>query len=72
MAMILHSIINYEPLKILKVYKGTCLGHVMSKACPYATNDEIFYVGLKNVNVNKTQISLQKTITWTKRFEKGR
>ncbi len=49
MAIVLHSIIDYEPLKILKVYKGTCFGHVMSKA------------------------SLQKkTITWTKKFRKGK
>jgi len=29
---ILHSIIDYEPLKILKVYEGTRFKHVMSKA----------------------------------------
>jgi hypothetical protein len=29
---VLHSIIDYEPLKILKVYEGTCFRHVMSKA----------------------------------------
>jgi hypothetical protein len=33
MAVVLHSIIDCEPLKILKVYKGTCFGHVMSNAC---------------------------------------
>jgi len=32
MVVVLHSIINYEPLKILKVYEGTCFWHVMSKA----------------------------------------
>jgi hypothetical protein len=26
-------IIDYEPLNILRVYEGTCFGHVMSKAC---------------------------------------
>jgi hypothetical protein len=58
MAIILHSIIDYEPLKILKVYEGTCFGHVMFKACQYATNDEIFYVGLRNVNVKEAQNGL--------------
>jgi hypothetical protein len=33
MVTIMHSIIDYEPLKILKVYEGTSSGHVMSKAC---------------------------------------
>jgi hypothetical protein len=33
MATTLHSIIDCEPLKILRVYEGTCFRHVMSKAC---------------------------------------
>ncbi len=33
MATTMHSIIDYEPLKIFKVYEGTCFGHLMSKAC---------------------------------------
>jgi hypothetical protein len=32
MVVVLHSIIDYEPLKILKVYEGTCFRHVMFKA----------------------------------------
>ncbi len=70
MAATLYSIINYEPLKILKVQEGTCFGHAMSKACQYATNDEKVYVGLRNVNVKEVQSGLQKTITWTKKFGK--
>jgi len=30
--IVMHSIIDCEPQKILKVYEGTCFGHVMSKA----------------------------------------
>jgi hypothetical protein len=33
MVVVLHSIIDCEPLKILKVYEGTYFEHVMSKAC---------------------------------------
>ncbi len=40
MATIMHSIIDYENLKILRVCEGTCIGHVMSKACQYVTNDD--------------------------------
>jgi len=72
MAPILHSIINYEPLKIIKVYKSTCFGHVMSKAFQYAKTDEFFFIGLRNVNVKKTHSGLQKTIIWTKKFSKGK
>jgi hypothetical protein len=32
MATILHSIIDCERLKILRVYDSTCFGHVMFKA----------------------------------------
>jgi hypothetical protein len=32
MATTLHFIIDYEPLKILRVYEGTCFKHVMFKA----------------------------------------
>jgi hypothetical protein len=47
MGTTLHSIIDCEPLRILRVYEGTRFGHVMSKACKYATNDEIFWVALR-------------------------
>jgi hypothetical protein len=52
------SIINYEPLKILRVYEGTCFGHVTSKACQYATNDDKMFVGLQNVSVKEAQSGL--------------
>ncbi len=32
MAITLHSIIDCEPLKIFRVYEGTCFGHVMFNA----------------------------------------
>jgi hypothetical protein len=51
MATTLQSIVDCEPLKLLKVHEGTCFGHVMSKACWYAINDDKIYVGLKNVSV---------------------
>jgi hypothetical protein len=70
MATTLHSIIDCEPLNILRVYEGTCLGHVMSKACQYVTNDEKVFVGLRNVSVKEAQSGLQKTISWTKSLRK--
>jgi hypothetical protein len=72
MVVAMHSIIDYEPLKILRVYEGTCFGHVMSKACQYATNDNKISIGLRNVSVKEAQSGLQKTITWTKKSRKGK
>ncbi len=46
MAMTLQFIVDCEPLKMLRVYIGTCFGHVMSKACQYATNDDKVLVDL--------------------------
>jgi hypothetical protein len=40
MVVALHSIIDCEPLKIIKVYEGTCFGHLMSKAYQYIANDD--------------------------------
>jgi hypothetical protein len=39
MAFALHSIINCEPLKLIKVNKSTFLNDMMFKACQYAPND---------------------------------
>ncbi len=47
----LHSIIDCEPLKILRVYEGTCFRHVMSKVYEYVTNDDKVYTRLEHVNV---------------------
>jgi hypothetical protein len=72
MAPIIHSIIDYEPLKIFKVYKSTCFG----MWCPRLVNMQkmmiFFLVRLRNVNVKKTHNGLEKTITCTKKFRKGR
>jgi hypothetical protein len=46
MAIALCFIIDYEPLKLIKVYEGTCFEHAMYKIYKYATNDEKVYKGL--------------------------
>jgi hypothetical protein len=43
------------------------IGHVMFKACPYATNDNEIGVGMKETNVINAQSDLQKTITYEQR-----
>jgi hypothetical protein len=60
MATTLQLIINCELLKLLRVYEGTCFGHVMSKMCQYAMNVDKVLVGLTLVNVKDVQIGLQK------------
>jgi len=59
-------------LKPNHVYEITCFGHVMSKACQYAINDDKASKSLMEVNVKNAQATLQKTITWTKKFGEGR
>jgi hypothetical protein len=51
MAMALWSIVDCEPLKMLQMCEGTCFGHVMSKFCKYATNDDKVSTRLALVSV---------------------
>jgi hypothetical protein len=46
MTIALCFIIDYEPLKLIKVYEGTCLEHAMFKVYKYATNDDKVSKGL--------------------------
>jgi hypothetical protein len=52
--------------------KVICFGHVMSKVCQYGTNDGQVSMGLTLVILKEIQISLHKTITWTKNSRKGK
>ncbi len=60
MATILQSIVDCEPLKLLRVYDDTCFRHVMSKACQYVTNDDKISAGLKSVNVKDAHMLVYK------------
>ncbi len=40
------SIIDFEPLRFIKVHEGTCFKHVMFKACQYTINDNKVLRGL--------------------------
>jgi len=66
MAITLYSIVDREILNLLQIYEDTCFGHVLFKACQYATNDDKVFMGLRQVSVKDAQIGLQKIITWTK------
>jgi len=52
MVTILRSIIEYEPLKLFRIYEGICFGHLMFKMCLYATNDDKVSTSLTLVNPN--------------------
>ncbi len=45
MATTLQSIVDCEPLKLFKVYEGTCFGHIVSKVCKYAIMTTNFLLG---------------------------
>jgi len=72
MATTLQSMIDCEPFKLLRVYEGISLQHVMSKTCQYVTNDDKVSMGLSLVSVKNVQTSLQKRIIWTKKLGEGR
>jgi hypothetical protein len=51
-----------------KVYVLTMF--LAEHTCQYAYNDINVCVGFREVNLKATQFMLQKTITWTKKFDK--
>ncbi len=63
MATTIHFIINYEPLKILKVYQGTCFGYVIFKTCWYAIYNDKVFVKFQYVNVKDAIDGLLKTLS---------
>jgi len=44
----------------------------MSKVCQYAIYNHKVFKGLMQVSVNDAQTTLQKIITWTKKFSRSR
>jgi hypothetical protein len=61
MVITLRSIIEYEPLKLLRIYEGICFGHVMFKMCLYATNDDKVSTSFTLVNA-KIYIYMDKKL----------
>jgi hypothetical protein len=61
MVMALQSIVDIEPLKMLRVYEGTCFGHVMFKVCQYTINDDKVSTRLTLMSVKDAHARLQKT-----------
>lgn len=72
MASSLSEVVSCEPLGLTRPYAGVCFGHVMSKACQYATDDSKVCRDFKEISLKEVQSALQKTITWTKKSGKGR
>lgn len=50
MVVALHFIFYCHPLKLQWIYEAIYFGHVMSKVCQYATNDDKVVVGLVSAN----------------------
>ncbi len=61
------------PLQLVnKPFAIWCFGHTMSKVCQYATNDAKFGVGMKKMSLKDSQVALQKTNIYTKKFSKNK
>jgi len=50
------SITSCNNLGLLEPFDGSCLGHVLSKVCQYATIDEKYYVGLSCTSIKSFSI----------------
>ena len=59
--------VSCDILGLAKPFSSACFGHIMSKVCQYATNDEQMCKGMKEVSLKNAQKSLQSCITWTKK-----
>ncbi len=71
MAIALHSIIDCEPLKILRVYEGTCFEHVMSEAYRYITNDDKDLLHWKMWMWRKFKLVYKKPLSKPKSLKMG-
>jgi hypothetical protein len=70
MASTLEDIVTCDPLNLANPYVETCFGHYMSKAYQYAINDKKNCSTFSQVPLKSVQVTLQRTITWTKNWEK--
>jgi hypothetical protein len=61
------DIVSCGVLQLERPYSGVYFGHVMSKMCHYAINENVVCQ-----NVKEAQTTLQKVITWTKKLNQGR
>jgi hypothetical protein len=51
MVSVFKVVVKCEVLGLKENFQGTCLEHVFSKACQYATNNEKVCKGLKYVSI---------------------
>jgi hypothetical protein len=72
MTTALKAIVNCESLSLEESFKGTCFGHVFSKARQYGIVKEKVCKDLKYVSIKSTKTYLQKGTTWPKKSGKGR
>jgi hypothetical protein len=68
----LTSVVYYFPLQLACPFVGSCFGHAMFKVAQYTTDDIKMCARFSKVILKGVQTSLQKTISWTKKFGKGR
>jgi hypothetical protein len=68
----LFSIVTYAPLQLEDPLASFCYGHVMSKACQYATIDTKLCVGMKEVLLKDVHSTLQRTMLSIKKSSKGK
>jgi hypothetical protein len=68
----LSNAISCGVLQLERSCSGVCFGHLMSKVCQYATNEDVVCQGMKEISLKEAQSTFQKTIMWMKKSSKGR
>ncbi len=71
MTFALTFVVFHEVLGLLAPFVGSCQGHAMFECCQYVLDDSKVCVGLFSISIKEAQFILQKTITWTKKSDKG-
>ncbi len=68
----LSDVISCGVFQLEKPYSWVYFGHVLSKVCQYAINEDVVCQGMKEIFLKKSQSTFQKTIMWMKKSGKGR
>jgi hypothetical protein len=63
-------VVSCELLNLSKPHARSCFGHLMSKCCQYAKRKDKMCINIIDVLLKDIQTTLQKIITWTKKFGK--
>jgi len=72
MTLALRFIMSYDILGLEESFNGSCFGRVFFKACQYGATKKKVCKDMRFMSIKNVQYDIQKCITWSKKFGKGR